>query len=97
MTEQEDPRMPTTAQECTLIYDADCRLCVGAKNRIEKAAAYDTHAKVRFLPYRSEEAARRLSWSRRTEESNRDWMLFFRSYRALRAGSYCIASYACSG
>lgn len=60
MTEQQDPRMPSTAQECTLIYDADCRLCVTAKIRIEKAAAYDTHVKVRFLPYRSEEAARRL-------------------------------------
>jgi predicted DCC family thiol-disulfide oxidoreductase YuxK len=52
--------MPPAAQECTLIYDADCRFCVAAKNGIENAAGHDRPVQVRFLPYQSEEAARRL-------------------------------------
>jgi predicted DCC family thiol-disulfide oxidoreductase YuxK len=60
MPDQQDPGIRPTAQECTLIYDADCRFCVAAKNRIERTAVTDRPAQVRFLPYRSEEAARRL-------------------------------------
>ena len=60
MADQRVPGIRPRAQECTLIYDADCRFCVAAKNRIEKTAAGDKSAQVRFLPYRSEEAARRL-------------------------------------
>jgi predicted DCC family thiol-disulfide oxidoreductase YuxK len=60
MAGQQEPGMPDTAQECTLIYDADCRFCVAARNGIERAAEKEGLAQVRFLPYQSEEAARRL-------------------------------------
>jgi predicted DCC family thiol-disulfide oxidoreductase YuxK len=60
MADQQQPGIQPTAQQCTLIYDADCRLCVAAKNGIEKATTGDEPTQVRFLPYRSEEAARRL-------------------------------------
>lgn len=39
-----------------LIYDARCRLCVTAKDAIER----ETGSAVRFVPYESEEAVRRL-------------------------------------
>lgn len=41
----------------TLIYDDQCRLCVTAKEGLERAGAGRT---VRFVPYQSEEAACRL-------------------------------------
>jgi predicted DCC family thiol-disulfide oxidoreductase YuxK len=47
-------------QDCTLIYDGDCRFCVMAKEGIERAAGDRGLAHVRFVPYRSEEAERRL-------------------------------------
>ena len=47
-------------RECTLIYDADCRFCVMAKEGIERAGGNRGQTQVRFLPYRSEEAERRL-------------------------------------
>jgi len=40
-----------------LIYDADCRLCVSAKERLERMGA-ERH--VRFVAYQSDEAASRL-------------------------------------
>ena len=40
-----------------LIYDDQCRLCVTAKEGLERERA---GTDVRFVPYRSEEAARRL-------------------------------------
>jgi predicted DCC family thiol-disulfide oxidoreductase YuxK len=40
-----------------LIYDAHCRFCVAAKDEIERLNADPA---VRFLPYQSDEAARRL-------------------------------------
>lgn len=43
--------------ERTLIYDGDCRLCVTAKAGLERLGA---DRDVRFVPYRSEEAACRL-------------------------------------
>ena len=43
--------------EQTLIYDGECRLCVTAKEGIERLG---TDPKVRFVPYQSEEAASRL-------------------------------------
>jgi predicted DCC family thiol-disulfide oxidoreductase YuxK len=39
-----------------LIYDARCRLCVTAKEAIERSGSQD----VRFVPYQTEEAACRL-------------------------------------
>ena len=38
----------------TLIYDGECRLCVTAKDGIERLGGNTT---VRFVPYQSEEAA----------------------------------------
>jgi len=43
--------------ERTLIYDGECRLCVTAKAGLERLGA---DRGVRFVPYRSEEAACRL-------------------------------------
>lgn len=60
MADHRKPGTPPKAQECTLIYDADCRFCVTAKNGIERAAEEDRLMHVRFLPYQSDEAARRL-------------------------------------
>ena len=48
------------AQESTLIYEGDCRFWVMAKEGIERAGGVRGQAQVRFLPYRSEEAERRL-------------------------------------
>lgn len=41
----------------TLIYDGECRLCVTAKEGLERVGR---HNDVRFIPYQSEEAARHL-------------------------------------
>jgi predicted DCC family thiol-disulfide oxidoreductase YuxK len=41
----------------TLIYDDQCRLCVTAKEGLERVGE---GTEVRFVPYQSEEAARRL-------------------------------------
>jgi predicted DCC family thiol-disulfide oxidoreductase YuxK len=41
----------------TLIYDGECRLCVTAKEGIERLGGEQD---VRFIPYQSEEAARHL-------------------------------------
>ena len=40
-----------------LIYDADCRLCVSAKERLERVGAEQD---IRFVAYQSDEAASRL-------------------------------------
>jgi predicted DCC family thiol-disulfide oxidoreductase YuxK len=58
---------PTTHQtragsERLLIYDGECRMCVAAKEGIERLGGGD----VRFLPYQSEEAACRLGASYKT-------------------------------
>lgn len=46
--------------ECLLIYDGHCRLCVTAKEGLERLGANQARQPVRFVPYESEEAARRL-------------------------------------
>lgn len=48
---------PATDHQRVLIYDGQCRLCVTAKEGLERI--FDTPG-VRFVPYRSEEAVRRL-------------------------------------
>ena len=47
-------------QDCLLIYDDDCRLCVRAKAGLERWGRESPEQPVRFVPYQSEEAARRL-------------------------------------
>jgi predicted DCC family thiol-disulfide oxidoreductase YuxK len=43
-------------QACLLVYDGDCRLCVGTKHKLEQAGLGPAGSNVRFLPYQSEEA-----------------------------------------
>jgi predicted DCC family thiol-disulfide oxidoreductase YuxK len=40
-----------------LIYDGQCRLCVSAKQGLERLGQGDAGPPVRFVPYQSEEAA----------------------------------------
>ena len=47
--------IPKSEPERILIYDGQCRLCVTAKEGIERAGRPQG---VRFVPYQSEEAAR---------------------------------------
>lgn len=47
-------REPLSARDRTLIYDGQCRLCVTAKDGLERLGE-DTN--VRFVAYQSEEAA----------------------------------------
>src|SRR2546426_8578945 len=44
----------------TLIYDGQCRLCVTAKEGLERLAPDPQHSDIQFVPYQSEEAACRL-------------------------------------
>ena len=43
-----------------LIYDGECRLCVTAKEGLERLVPDPQEADIRFVPYQSEEAASRL-------------------------------------
>jgi len=45
-------------EERILIYDGQCRLCVTAKEGLERLEGARLDGKVRFVPYQSEEAAR---------------------------------------
>lgn len=55
---------PQENPECLLIYDGECRLCVTAKEGLDRFRAAgrgeNEQPPVRFVPYQSEEAARRL-------------------------------------
>lgn len=62
--------MPTTSPQtkadqthpdCVLIYDGECRMCVAAKEGIERLGGAGDE--VRLVPYQSEEAACRLGAS----------------------------------
>ncbi|TKB82342.1 MAG: DUF393 domain-containing protein [Nitrospira sp.] len=50
---QFDPQQP-----CLLIYDANCRLCVAAKEGLDRAGMGEAGSGVRMIPYESEEAVR---------------------------------------
>ncbi len=54
------PEMKPSDRECILIYDGQCRLCVTAKEGLERLGAQHASRSVRFVPYQSEEAALRL-------------------------------------
>ena len=47
---------PNHQTECLLIYDDRCRLCVTAKEEIERLAAKGPPANVRMIAYQSDEA-----------------------------------------
>jgi predicted DCC family thiol-disulfide oxidoreductase YuxK len=46
------------SQECLLIYDGECRLCVATKEKLEQMK--EPPQGIRFVPYESEEAKRAL-------------------------------------
>ncbi|NKB82580.1 MAG: DUF393 domain-containing protein [Nitrospirales bacterium] len=47
-------RSSSKPQECLLVYDGNCRVCVAFKHRLERR---DCHPAIRFVPYQSDEAA----------------------------------------
>jgi predicted DCC family thiol-disulfide oxidoreductase YuxK len=60
MADHETPVRQPSEQNCTLIYDGECRFCVTARKGIEKVAGKGPLAHVRYIPYQSDEAAQRL-------------------------------------
>lgn len=60
MSDKDDPIGQTSDPQMTLIYDANCRLCVTAKRGIQTLERDHQNTEIRFLPYQSEEAARYL-------------------------------------
>jgi predicted DCC family thiol-disulfide oxidoreductase YuxK len=48
------------SQECLLVYDARCRMCVTAKRGLERLGARAEAGEVRLIPYQSEEAQQAL-------------------------------------
>ena len=53
------------SQECLLIYDGQCRLCVAVKNRFEHLKPDKAETSLRMITYQSEEAKRKLGASYR--------------------------------
>ena len=47
---------PHNGQVCTLVYDGQCRLCVTAKDTLERLGSEPSRSPVRMIPYQSEEA-----------------------------------------
>jgi len=45
-----------TSEECILIYDGRCRLCVTAKERLERLGTQNEAEAVPMIPYQSEKA-----------------------------------------
>ena len=50
----------STSAGCLLVYDGQCRLCVTAKDGLERLGAQDKAKALRVIPYQSEEAKRAL-------------------------------------
>ncbi len=44
------------SDRCLLVYDGQCRMCVTAKNGLERLRGKDQSDEVRLIPYQSEEA-----------------------------------------
>ena len=47
---------PSTSRDCLLVYDGECRLCVTAKEGLERLGTGNGVKIVRMIPYQSEEA-----------------------------------------
>ncbi len=47
-------------QACLLVYDGQCRLCVGTKQKLERIGLGRPGSQVRFVPYQSQEAKQAL-------------------------------------
>jgi len=59
-----------TSQVCLLIYDGQCRLCVTAKNGLDRLETHADDTPVRMIPYQSEEAKQALGESYRPGRPN---------------------------
>jgi len=51
------------SEACLLVYDGQCRLCVTAKNGLERLKTHADVTPVRMVPYQSEEAKQALGES----------------------------------
>ena len=48
------------SQACLLVYDGQCRLCVTARNGLERLGTHSDATPIRMVPYQSEEARQAL-------------------------------------
>jgi predicted DCC family thiol-disulfide oxidoreductase YuxK len=55
---EDRPNQPQSAasEACLLVYDGNCRLCVGTKEKLEEAGLGRPGSAIRFIPYQSDEA-----------------------------------------
>ncbi len=60
----------STSAGCLLVYDGQCRLCVTAKDGLERLGAQDEAKALRVIPYQSEEAKRALGATYRPGRPN---------------------------
>ena len=58
------------SQACLLIYDGQCRLCVTAKEGLERLGNHADATPIRMIPYQSEEAKQALGESYRPGRPN---------------------------
>jgi predicted DCC family thiol-disulfide oxidoreductase YuxK len=58
------------SQTCLLVYDGQCRLCVTAKQGLERLETHADASPVRMVPYQSEEAKQALGDSYRPGRPN---------------------------
>lgn len=56
----------SSTQACLLVYDAECRLCVSTKQKLEQLGIGQAKSDVRFLAYQSEAAKQLLGLSYRS-------------------------------
>lgn len=54
MTAEGSAQSRESSQDCLLIYDGECRLCVATKRKLERMG--QSHDAIRFVPYQSDEA-----------------------------------------
>ncbi|MEO6110479.1 MAG: DUF393 domain-containing protein [Nitrospiraceae bacterium] len=55
---------------CLLVYDGQCRLCVTAKEGLERLGTHPNATPIRMIPYQSEEAKQALGESYRSGRPN---------------------------
>jgi predicted DCC family thiol-disulfide oxidoreductase YuxK len=58
------------SQACLLVYDGQCRLCVTAKEGLERLGIHADATPIRMIPYQSEEAKQALGESYRPGRPN---------------------------
>ena len=84
MDSKEQIESQLSAQACLLVYDAECRLCVSTKRKLEEFGVGQAESDVRFLAYQSEEAERILGMNYRS--SRPDVAFLIRSSGAVLQG-----------